>query len=75
MIVTAGQSFTIQSQLSLVLCSSGRKNVESSNEVITSDFVLGVQSIQNGNNMHKEVYKDQHNSVHLSIQKYTEVLL
>ena len=75
MIVTAGQSFTIQSQLSLVLCSSGRKNVESSHEVITSDFVLGVQSIQNGNNMHKEVYKDLHKSVHLCIQKYTEVLL
>ena len=49
--------------------------MESSNEVITSDFVLGVPSIQNGDNMHKEVYKDQHNSVHLSIQKYTEVLL
>ena len=49
--------------------------MESSNEVITSDFVLGVLSIQNGNNMHKEVYKDLHKSVHLSIQKYTEVLL
>ena len=64
MIVTAGQSFTIQSQLSLVLCSFGRKNVESSHEVITCDFVLGVQGMQNGNNMHKEVYKDLHKSVH-----------
>ena len=49
--------------------------MESSNEVITSDFVLGVQSIQNGSYMHKEVYKDLHKSVHLCIQKYTEVLL
>jgi len=49
--------------------------VESSHEVITCDFVLGVQGMQNGNNMHKEVYKDLHKSVHLCIQKYTEVLL
>ena len=38
-------------------------------------FVQGVQSIQNGNNMHKEVYKDLHKSVHLCIQKYTKVLI
>ena len=38
-------------------------------------FVQGVQSIQNGNNMHKEVYKDLHKSVHLCIQKYTKVLM
>ena len=46
--------------------------MESSNEVITSDFVLGVQSIQNGNNMHKEVYKDLHKMyicVYKSIQR------